>query len=130
MVNHRHAVIRDLNFAGYHTDTPIDIADLVSIVMASPPGSAVRHAIEDGWSHTDHLLANLAEQGAGLSHLPAPYRRPGATPVVETPPDPGPLRPDGSFAFTPMTVDDFKAQRERHAARLATLAATETVQAS
>jgi hypothetical protein len=130
VVNHRHAVIRDLCSLGFSADTPIGIDEVVAIIMASPPGSAVRYAIEDGWSHTDHLLANLAEQGAGLSHLPKPYQRPGATPTAAPAPDPGPLRSDGSFAFSPMTVDDFKAQRERRAALAETLAATEKSQAS
>lgn len=113
MADFRHAVVRDLNFAGYHGDTPITLGDLVSIVIASPPGSAVRYAAEDGWSQQDHLLANLAEQQAGLTQLPTRYARPG----VAEPVKPGPV---------PMTREEFDKRHARDLLRGDQLAATET----
>ena len=112
MGQYRHAVVRDLNFAGYHGDTPITLGDLVSIVLASPPGSAVRYWAEGGWSQTDHLMANLAEQQAGLTQLPQRYSRPG---VAE------PVKPD----WVPMTREQFDRRHSRDLARGDELAATE-----
>jgi hypothetical protein len=121
VADHRHAVVRDLNFAGYHGDKPITVGDFVSIVIASPPGSAVRYAAEGGWSQTDHLIANLAEQQAHLTHLPQRYMRPG----IEDEVDPGPIQADGSPRLTPQTREEFEARRARDRARAAELAATE-----
>ena len=80
-----HAVERDLLALGFRADdigTRLQIGELVSIVIAAPPGSAVRDAMEQGWTREAHLLANLAERDAGLINLPGRYPRPG---VAETP---------------------------------------------
>lgn len=121
MCKYRHAVVRDLNSLGYHGAAPIEFGDFVSIVIASPPGSAVRYAVEGGWSQTDHLIANWAEQQAGLTELPQRYMRPGV--AVEA--DPGPIKSDGSPRLTPQTREEFEARRARDRARAAELAATE-----
>lgn len=116
-----HAVNRDLNFAGYHGDALIDLGDLVSIVIASPPTSAVRYAVEGGWSRTDHLVADWAEQQSESTESPFRYTRPG----VEHDPDPGPVTGDGMPRFSVQTIDELKRRRERDKARAAELAATE-----
>lgn len=112
VAQHRHAVVRDLNALGYHGDTPIELGDLVSIVIAAPPGSAVRYWAEGGWSQTDQLLANLGEQQAGLTQLPQRYGRPG----VREPVKPGPIQ---------MSREEFDRCRARDLARGDQLAATE-----
>ena len=76
-----HALQRDLLTLGFRakdmfTDR-LTISELISIVVASPPGSALRHAFDDGWTRTDHVLANMAEAQAGVAHLTGPYDRPG-----------------------------------------------------
>lgn len=109
---------------GYPGQTPIEVSDFVSIVLASPPGSAVKYAVDGGWPQTDQLLANLAEQQAGLTDLPHRYSRPGIEQFVE--PDPGPVQPDGSPRWTGQTRDEFEARRARDIARSEELAETET----
>lgn len=123
VAQHRHAVARDLIAMGYHGDAPIEIGDLVSIVLASPPGSSVRYFAEGGWSQTDHLLANYHEQLAGLTHLPEPYERPG-TPQEQAEPNQVPIT-NGTPKLTPQTREEFEARRKRDMARGAELAATE-----
>lgn len=121
VANHRHAVVRDLNSLGYHgKDALIDFGEFISIVLASPPLSAVRYAVEGGWSQTDQLLANVHEQLGGVRQLPQPYARPGVAEV-----DPGPIKADGSARFTPQTREEFELRRARDMARGAELAATE-----
>jgi len=122
VAEHRHAVVRDLNDMGYHgRNAPIDLDDFVSIVLASPTNSAVRYAVEGGWSQTDHLLANSVELQAGLGHLPQRYARPG----VQVESDPGPIAPDGSPRLTPQTREEFERRRARDRARGDELAKTE-----
>jgi len=53
------------------------MAEVLSIVIGSAPGSAVRHALDEGWSREAHLLANMQEGNAGLAALRNPYNRPG-----------------------------------------------------
>lgn len=77
--DHWHAVQRDLLAMGYHADdigTKLSLWELVSIVVASPPNTAVHHAT-GGWSREAQLLANFSEQKAGLIGLNARYARPG-----------------------------------------------------
>lgn len=77
--NHWHAVQRDLLSMGFHADdigTKLSLWELVSIVIASPPHTAVHHAT-GGWSKEAQLLANYSEQKAGLIGLNARYARPG-----------------------------------------------------
>ena len=121
-MNHRHAVNRDLNDFGYRgRHAPIDPQDFISIVLASPPGSAVRYSVEGGWSQLEHLVANLGEQQAGITQLPQRYPRPGVAQEI----DPGPIGLNGSPRFTPQTREEFERRRKRDRARGAELAATE-----
>jgi hypothetical protein len=55
----------------------LDLADMVAIACAAPPGSAVHDAMHGGWTRTDHLLANMQEGNAGLVELNHRYDRPG-----------------------------------------------------
>jgi hypothetical protein len=83
-----HALARDVLALGYRREdmfTTLDLADMVSIVVGAPPGSAVRHWLDQGWSRTDHLLANLQEQQAGYATLPQAYERPGLEARPEDP---------------------------------------------
>lgn len=120
MVKHRHAVVRDLNSLGFHGDTPVWAADLVSCVLASQQGTAVRYAVDEGWPQTDHLLANLGEQQARMIDLPTRYQRPG---MATAAPDPGPVNTDGSPRLSPQSLDEFRARRARDKGR--DLSATE-----
>jgi hypothetical protein len=56
----------------------LDLADMLAIAVAPPPGSAVHDAMHGGWTRTDHLLANMQEGNAGLVELNHRYDRPGA----------------------------------------------------
>jgi hypothetical protein len=84
--NHWHAVERDLLAMGYHADdigVNLTTCELISVVLAAPPGTAVHHYDPNAWSRTDELIANLGEQQAGLLNLNARYARPrvDSTPV-------------------------------------------------
>lgn len=123
VVEHGHAVNRDLIALNYRTDeTLISLGDFVSIILASPQGSAVRYAAEKGWPQTDILLAQHNEHMLGMK-----YDRPGSEVPEEAP---APIGPDGSVRMTPQTLDEFKARRARDMARGAELAATENKTAS
>ncbi len=82
---HKHAVERDLyTFPGELSlavlGTPkLPVWKLLSIVMASPPGTAVYHAETANGTLTQEaqLLANLGEQHAGLLDLKSRYPREG-----------------------------------------------------
>jgi hypothetical protein len=109
VAEHGHAVNRDLIALGYRTDDDlIPLGDFVSIILASPQGSAVRYSAEQGWSQTDLLLAQHNEQALGLQ-----YDRPG----VEAQESPGPVGPGGIARFTPQPMDEFTERMERLRAR-------------
>jgi hypothetical protein len=75
-----HALVRDLLTLGYRAAdmfTVLSFSEMVSIVVGAPPGSSLRYFMDDGWSRTDHLLANMAEADAGVAKLDAAYERPG-----------------------------------------------------
>jgi hypothetical protein len=74
-----HALRRDLIALGYRPPEVdrVPIGDLMSIVVGAPPGSALRYFMDGGWSRTDQLLANMAEQAAGVAKLSTAYERPG-----------------------------------------------------
>lgn len=77
--DHWHAVERDLLALGYHADdigTNLTTCELISIVLAAHPGTAVHHFDPTRWSRTDELIANLGEQQAGLLNLSGRYERP------------------------------------------------------
>ena len=111
--NYWHAVERDLLTIGYHADdigTKLSLWELISIVVAAPPGSAVHHAT-GSWTKEAEMLANLGEQQAGLLSLNGRYERPG----VEYR-----SRPKYSAGETPafgiemqgMTIEEFNAKRK------------------
>lgn len=75
-----HALVRDIIALGYTKEdifTTLDLADMVAIVTAAPPGTSVRWYLDGGWTRTDHLIANMQEGNAGLANLSEPYQRPG-----------------------------------------------------
>lgn len=74
-----HAVERDLFTLGFTADdigTKLDDCQLISIVLAAPPGTACHHFNPKAWSRTDELIATLGEQQAGIVTLDARYERP------------------------------------------------------
>lgn len=79
-----HAVERDLLALGYRREdigTPkLTLWELISIVVAAPPGTAVHHAQtrQGSLSQEAQLLADLGEQYAGLINLRSRYARPGS----------------------------------------------------
>jgi hypothetical protein len=79
-----HAVERDLIVLGRRADdigtAKLTLWELISIVVASPVGTAVREAKDGGWSQTDRLIANLGEQHAGVLSLTGRYPRPDVSP--------------------------------------------------
>jgi hypothetical protein len=84
VTDHPHAVQRELlcygySFAGWGNPwaRELELNQFISFVLGAPPASALGLAVSDGWSKTDHLLANLAEQHAGLIRLGGRYDRPG-----------------------------------------------------
>ena len=84
-----HALVRDILVMGFRVDdmfTTLGLSDMVSIVVAAPPGSSVRYYLDEGWSRTDHLIANMTEHRAGLVQLPQAYSRPGAEQRPAAPP--------------------------------------------
>ena len=106
---HWHAVERDLLSLGYHADdigSKLSIWELVSIVVAAPPNSAVFHA-EGGFSKTDELLANLSEQHDGVIKLNGRYARPGVDDTRRVPTsDMELLAPYDGIALQAMPVDE------------------------
>lgn len=83
MGHYWHWVERDLLDMGYRADdigTPkLTLWELISIVVAAPVDSAVREKMDGGWNKTDQLIANLAEQQAGVLQLTGRYPRPGVS---------------------------------------------------
>jgi hypothetical protein len=80
---HWHAFHRDVIALGRDVNK-LTLAEMVSIVVAAPPTSSVRYFLDQGWSRTDHLLANMQEQ-AGHATLPQAYERPGLEARPEDP---------------------------------------------
>lgn len=77
---HWHALVRDVLALGYRARdifTELDLGEMVSIVVAAPPDSSLRYHLDGGWSREAHLLANMAEQRAGIADLKDAYERPG-----------------------------------------------------
>jgi hypothetical protein len=86
---HWHALVRDVIALGKDPDDmfvtkELSLRKMVSIVVASPPDSSLRWFIDEGWTRTDHLLANTAEQRAGITALNQPYPRPGGPDPAES----------------------------------------------
>jgi hypothetical protein len=113
---HGHAVQRDLLTLGYRkTDmfTALTVDEMVAVVVAAPPGTAVHHAVNGGYTLTDHLLATMSEQQAGLVDLRARHARPGVTDVRPTrPPDMSDYsQPTKTLRFDVMPIDEFEARQ-------------------
>lgn len=79
-----HAVQRELicehfsfNGLGRESDEALSVNEFISFVLGADPYSALGVAVTEGWTKTDHLIANLQEQHAGLIKLAAWYVRPG-----------------------------------------------------
>jgi hypothetical protein len=113
--HHWHAVQRDflaLGFRAADAFTPrLPASEVISIVYAAPPNSSVHHALSGGWTITDHLLATMSEQQAGLAILPERIARPGVTDTRPTKlPD---IRDPNTkkLAFDSMTIPEFEARR-------------------
>ena len=99
MANHWPAVVRDVLDLGYRRRdifTTLDLEEMVAIVVAAPPNSAIRYFADEGWSREAHLLANLTEQQAGITQIPQAYDRPG---MEQRAADPARMAPDGSELF-------------------------------
>lgn len=78
--NHWLALVSDIVTAGRTVAdmfTPrLPLMELVAMCVAPQPHSALRYALNGGWTQTDHLLANMQEGAAGLAELPSRYERP------------------------------------------------------
>jgi hypothetical protein len=102
-------VQRDLLVLGYHVAdmfTRLSASEVLSVIMAAPPGSAVRHAFDGGWTTTDHLLATMSEQQDGLVRVKDRYPRPGVT--VGERPKPIRVNDDPSkVTFDTMPLDEY-----------------------
>lgn len=128
-----HAVQRELlchgfRFAGYGepTATPLGFWQFVSFILGAPPASAVGHALSEGWTTTDHLLANLTEQQAELIRLDRRYERPG---LPAAPKEPEPVgrsqdKPPAAVALAAggsfdrfESVADFQRKLDEHRVR-------------
>jgi hypothetical protein len=92
----------------------LTLAEMVSVVVGAPPGSSVRHWLDGGWSQEAQLLANMAEQNAGIATMTEPYARPG---VAQRPEDP--LR---GTQFFPADVITWEEADRRDAQRYANAA--------
>ena len=99
-------------------DGSLDWDDLYAFIFTSPPGSAVFHAVEKGWTTSDHLLAHVIDglrinnwqrtEGATKNPprgVPEPFPRPGdgekPAGVVDV----------GGVSATVTTVGEFEAMR-------------------
>lgn len=125
--DHWHAVERDLLALGYHADdigTKLSTCELISIVLAAPPGSAVHHLDPARWSRTDELIANMSEQQAGLVNLNARYARPDVVSSPQAHSEMAHLAPFMGQQLEHLPVDEFTArlkERQRKAREEAAL---------
>lgn len=115
-----HAVERDLLSLGYHADdigSKLTLWELISIVIASQPGTSVHHWT-GGWSREAEMLANLGEQRAGLIGLTSRYERPGVDPTQFKPvTEFDRLKPYDGIALDASPVDEFTVKlKERQKA--------------
>jgi hypothetical protein len=101
--------------------------DLHAFIFAAPPGTAVFHAIEKGWSTGDHLLANLIDvllianwqrtadaTRKDPKNLPGRFPRPGDE--AETPSGTKAVQVGSAATATVTTVGKFlemRAEREK-----------------
>lgn len=114
---HRRAVERELLCHHWHMSDvgkSLSLNEFASLLLAATPDSAIGVVRTEGWSLTDHLLANLCEIQSGLIGLKSRLTRPGVD-YDEVPED----LPDGERSFNDvrlesMTVDELKAKRDKH----------------
>lgn len=102
--------------------------DLHAFIFAAPPGTAVFHAFERGWTTTDYLLAHVID-GLRINNwqrtdgarrrpprdVPEPFPRPGDSEKKQAK-QVGDTVSVGTTAATVTTVNDFmerRAERER-----------------
>jgi hypothetical protein len=95
--DHWGAVAHDLVAAGHTWDdigsARLPVPEFVSFVLHRPPGSAVYHERNEGWTVNDHLQAQAIDalnylawakttdaQRKNPRHKPEPIARPGMTP--------------------------------------------------
>lgn len=123
-----HAVERDLlalswswsrvekKFTHIMTGVTLSLWTLISIVVSSPPGTAVYHAETRSGPLTPEaqFLANMSEQQAGVISLRSRYDRHGADSVSVAPrADSFDALPDyGGFKLDALPVDEMLARRE------------------
>lgn len=123
VTDHRLAVTRDLLDLGYRwsdVGDSVGVEEFLAVVLAAPPNSSIRfYAVDQEWTQTDHLLANLGEQQAGAVNLAGRYPRPGLQQAA-------PSGHSGSpMDLIAMTVEEFEKKRAETREQVAKLAATE-----
>lgn len=96
--------------------------DLYAFIFAAPPGTAVFHAVEKGWTTTDYLLAHVID-GVRINNwqrteaatkkpprnIPEPFPRPGDD--DGEPKQVGDTAHVGSAPATVTTLGEFMARR-------------------
>lgn len=94
--------------------------DLYAFIFSAPPGTAVFHAVEKGWTTSDYLLACVIDgvrilawqktEGAQKKpprNMPKPFPRPHD----EQTPQVGQVVSVGGVSATVTTIDDFLSKR-------------------
>lgn len=118
------AIRRDLLALGREFDDgTLTWDDLYAVIFAAPPGSAVFHAVEKGWTTTDYLLAHVIDgvrvnnwqrtEGARKRpprNVPDPFPRP-ADETKKVRRDVGDTAAIGDSIATVITVEDYAARR-------------------
>jgi hypothetical protein len=91
-------------------------AEVISTVLAPTTMSALRYEMSGGLTTTDHLLATLSEQQAGLVTLTKRYPRPGVTDgrPAKPPTMNDPDAPVQHIACDAMTIEQFEARMRAH----------------
>jgi hypothetical protein len=118
---HWHAVQRDLLYTPRmqtpcprrHIFTRFTVDEMISVAVHAPTGSAVFHAVNSGYTLTDHLLATMYEHQAGLVRPNTRIERPGVSDV--RPSTPANVNDHNSpvkrITFDVMTIDELEARR-------------------
>lgn len=88
----------------------LPLMEVVAMCVYPQPNSALKNALNGGWTQTDHLLANMQEGAAGLAELPERYERPR---------DDQPKRGTPSNSLFPADVYEWDDFEERLAERYA-----------
>jgi hypothetical protein len=114
------AIRRDLIGLGCRFDDgSLHWIDLHAVIFAAPPGTAVYHAVEKGWSVSDHKLTDLidltkwavwlqTQDGHDNKNRPEPDPRPTDKPV-ESPK----TAAAGESVASVMTIAEFNKRRAR-----------------